>query len=320
MDPIKDKIDIQDSLEKRINQFNEEYSKELLDKIYLFIDKFKKEKGLDVLQNESIIIDKMAYEIVNDFKYKANVSNIGLLLPSFDELDEVTKRILETLNDDFDFNALNFDTEKKFVINELTHSLLRSESLSVKIGITIKKVISKSILQGGSINELKKDMELALLSNGYNEGMLSDYATQITTDAILQYTGIINGKIVKEGKFNAIGYTGSLIETSRVQCVRWRNDKNGILLFDQKQPPYGFLPDEVIWAKENGVGYGKKGTSSYVELTLNNFCQIRGGKGCRHDALPFQWNDKKQKYFEKLDANFQRERARLIEEQKNKKK
>ena len=79
-------------------------------------EKFKKEKGLYVLENESVIIDKMANEIVNDYQYKTNASNIGELLPTFDELNDVTIRILSTVNDDFDFDSLNLLPEQKFVI------------------------------------------------------------------------------------------------------------------------------------------------------------------------------------------------------------
>ena len=318
MKPIKDKIDIQDSLIKRINQFNEEYSKELLDKIYLFIEKFKKEKGLYVLENESVIIDKMANEIVNDYQYKTNASNIGELLPTFDELNDVTIRILSTVNDDFDFDSLNLLPEQKFVINELTHNLLRVESLSVKIGNTIKKIISKNLLNGGSISDLKKDMELALLSNGYNDGMLSEYATQITTDAISQYTGIINDKLAKEANLNAIGYLGSIVGNSRVQCVRWKDQKGAVLLRNEKIDKLGYLPDEINWANKYGTGYWKEGSTSFIKLTEDNFMQYRGGRGCRHDALPFHFDDKYYTRYKKMKEQYDRETLKNIESQKNK--
>ena len=320
MDPIKNKIDVQDSLINRFKQFTDDYSDELLDKIFEYIDKFARAKGFLVLEKESgFLLAEFAKKLVDDFKNSAYIGELGGLLGSFDELTDANNLLLSVLNPEFDFDALNFSKEKKLVISELTESLLRPESFKVNISNEVRKILARKLLQGGSIKDLKAELTNAVSKSSQGGGILGRYVGQITTDATLQYTGIVNDKIAKIGKFNAFGYTGSLIETSRVQCVRWRNEKNGILLFDEKQAPYGYLPDEVKWANANGTGYGKKGSTSYILLTKENFSQYRGGYNCRHDALPFQWNDKKQKYFEKLDANFQKERARLIEEQKNKK-
>jgi hypothetical protein len=307
MDPIKNKIDVQDSLINKFKKFTDDYSDELLDKIFEYIDKFARSKGFLVLEAESgFLLAEFAKKLVEDFKESKYIGELGSLLGSFDELEVANKNLLGLLNPEFDFDALNFSKEKKVVIGELTESLLRPESFKVNISNEVRKILARNVLQGGSIKNLKKELTNVVSKSNTDGGILGRYVGQITTDAVLQYGGIINDKVAKIGVFNAFGYTGSLIETSRIQCQRWKNDKKGVLLFDQKESPYGYLPDEIKWANANGTGYGRKGSTSYIELTKDNFARYRGGYNCRHEALPFQWNDRNRKYYEKLNTEFEK--------------
>lgn len=305
MDPIKNKIDVQDSLINKFKKFTDDYSDELLDKIFEYTDKFARSKGFLVLEAESgFLLAEFAKKLVEDFKDSKYIGQIGSLLGSFDELEVANKNLLGLLNPEFDFDALNFSKEKKLVIGELTESLLRPESFKVNISNEVRKILARNVLQGASIKNLKQELTNVVSKSSADGGILGRYTTQITTDAVLQYGGIINDKVAKIGNFNAFGYTGSLIETSRIQCQRWITDKKGVLLFDKKEAPNGYLPDEIKWAKANGTGYGKKDSPYYLDLRVDNFAQIRGGRNCRHEALPFKWDDKTAKYYEKLRAKF----------------
>ena len=316
-DPIKFKIDTQDRLINRFEQFNKEYAPILLDKIFEYIDKFARSKGFLVLEkNSGFLLCEFAKKLVDDFKNSTYISDIGSLLGNFDELETANKLLLSVINDNFDFDALDFSKEKKLIINELTESLLRPESFRVNIANDVRKILARNILTGAPIKDLKDELKRSVISSETGGGILGRYTTQITTDAVSQYSGIINDKLAKEVDLNAIGYLGSIIANSRVQCVRWKDQKGAVLLRKEKVAKLGYLPDEVKWANANGQGYGKKGSTSYILLTEANFMQYRGGYGCRHDAIPFHFDDKYYTRYKKLKDQYDKETLKNIESQK----
>lgn len=316
-DPIKFKIDTQDRLINRFEQFNKEYAPILLDKIFEYIDKFARSKGFLVLEkNSGFLLGEFAKKLVDDFKNSTYISDIGSLLGNFDELETANKLLLSVINDNFDFDALDFSKEKKLIINELTESLLRPESFRVNIANDVRKILARNILTGAPIKDLKDELKRSVISSETGGGILGRYTTQITTDAVSQYSGIINDKLAKEVDLNAIGYLGSIIANSRVQCVRWKDQKGAVLLRKEKVAKLGYLPDEVKWANANGQGYGKKGSTSYILLTEANFMQYRGGYGCRHDAIPFHFDDKYYTRYKKLKDQYDKETLKNIESQK----
>lgn len=316
MDLISEKSEIQNSIIFGFDQLNGEASELLLDKVFEYIDNFTRSLGKIIVDKETgFQLAEIAKKLNEDFKNSNFKSKVGKLLSSFDDIDAVTIKILETVNGEIDLSKLNFSNEKQFFINQLSDEFLR-DSFKVNIVNDIKRIIAKNIIIGSPIKDLKNELKASIGTSINKGGILGRYSQQLATDAVLQYGGIINQSVANNTKANALMYTGSLIETSRVQCKRWVNDKKGILLLDQKIAPYGYLPDEVKWAIKNGTSYGTEGKTSYIPLSITNFARYRGGYNCRHEAIPFTFNDVQLKRAERLRTNFEAQRQKLIDQNK----
>ena len=277
MDLIKEKYDIQNGIITGFDELSGDISEILLDRVFEYIDSFSRNLGKILIdKNTGFKLAEIAKKLVDDFKNSNYKSEIGKLLKSFDDIEDVSLKILNTVNDSIDLTKLGFTDEKKLIIGEISNEFLR-DSFQVNIANDIRKIIARNILTGSPIKALKEDLKNSVGTSINKGGILGRYTQQIATDAVLQYGGTINQKVAIAVKSNAYMYTGSLIETSRPQCKRWRDKYKGILLIDEKIQPYGYLPDEIKWAIENGGGYGSKGKASYIPLSLYNFAKYRGG-------------------------------------------
>lgn len=144
--------------------------------------------------------------------------------------------------------------------------------------------IVKNIIGGTTVTQLTDWVEAYCVSNEERMGTLKRYAGQVAQDALSQFDGAVNDRILTEYKLNAIRYVGSIIDDSRPQCIRWVGME--ILLLDD-------LDKEITWAYNNGSGM-IPGTNRA------NFCTARGGFRCRHTALPFKMTKSQKEEFEAL--------------------
>jgi len=183
--------------------------------------------------------------------------------------------------------AVNISNEKKLFIKNMSDQIIGYESFKIKLISKYNDVLFNGIMQNASIGELR-DSILNLSKKTVSKGSsLSIYAGQIATDTVNQYRGFVQSKIAENGRFDAWGYFGSLVEKSRPQCIRWVTDFNGVM-------PFSKLKEEVKWANKNGTGYGD------IVLTEKNFPTIRGGHNCRHNVIAIVQNDKAEKYLNSL--------------------
>lgn len=294
--------------QKLADKTQDELLKVILDKL----TKLSSRRGTLVFNDESANeINQLIKEIYRDFDFKNYQDGIGGLLRNVNDIGKTTIELTSLINESLD--NLDFTSEKKFIINEISEALATPESFKVNILGDVRRIIAKRILLQSSIADLKEELKASLTASQQNAGTLGRYVGQVTKDAVYQYQGRINQAIKQKFGLDAYNYIGSLMKTSRPQCRKWIEEYSGVLLIDTKPETnkVGYLPDEVKWAKENGSGYGTKGKPYYLDLTVENFPTIRGGYNCNHKAIPFRMSERQMSRVVKLQKEYAKEMERL---------
>lgn len=306
MEPVKSKIEAQNNIIQSFEQLANHEDERLYEIIISIL-----EKRLNV-SNGRIIFDDNSYVelgvIVKDIieKYKAGdyTPEVSKLLRSFSDITQTTLDVNALFNDESKLSDINFSNEKQYIINELSDRLGSAKTFEYNIVSEIRQMISRSLVTQESLSDLKTLLKNTIIAKQGKPGIIGRYVNQITTDAVMQYTGIINTKIKEELDLDAIRYIGSIIDTSRPQCIRWIS-KGGVLL-QKRSETNMYLQEEIKWAKVNGSGYGKPGKSYYIDLNSDNFLTYRGGYGCRHEAIAFRYTKQKEDYLKKLQMQHQK--------------
>lgn len=292
MSIIKDNID---STEEYIlesvgvsKKIEREYWQIILDQL----DKLDSEAGTLIFGKKSAdTINEIMLAIRKAIEKGGYRNELSKVLKQIGEVDEAGLKVIEALND----RSIDISTvlDRDFLGREIVERISSPESFKTNIENEVRRIIAKNIYFQSSIKTLKDELKEAVISSTNNGGILSRYVSQVATDTVYQYKGAVNQRIEQKYGLNAISYLGSIIETSRPQCIRWVEDFNGILLKEKiEDTTFAYLPDEVKWARNNGKGYGEEGKAYYLDLTVNNFIVIRGGYGCRHEAIPFKYSEK----------------------------
>lgn len=265
-----------------------EYWQIILDQL----DKLDSEAGILIFGKKSAdTINEIMLAIRKAIEKGGYRNELSKVLKQIGDVDEAGLKVIEALND----RSIDISTvlDRDFLGKEIVERIASPESFKTNIENEVRRIIGKNIYFQSSIKTLKDELKEAVLSSTNNGGILSRYVTQVATDTVYQYKGTVNQKIEEKYNLNAISYLGSIIRTSRPQCIRWVEDFHGIILKDKiEDSKFAYLPNEVKWAKTNGKGYGEKGKPYYLDLTVNNFTVIRGGYGCRHEAIPFKYSEK----------------------------
>lgn len=286
------------TIEKIITEKGKLYDlKELLSSVKLMqresfkdaIDFYIREKAL----TENLSFDKrgsVAATAVNQWEKrlsKALTTNktyneeIKNYIRSFDSIEKLNEKLHRSLNN-LDISGIEklAARQKKELVGNIAkgitgeiHVNLQGEELRRQFTKPVKRLIYENVLLGTSETETRKILKDYILGNKERLGQLERWAGQITRDSLSQYDGFINDMVRKKYDLNAIRYVGSLIKTSRAQCIRWVRKKGGILKISE-------LQKEIKWAYSNGNGM-------IPGTTPENFSRYRGGWACRHEAIPF---------------------------------
>lgn len=293
------------------NQFSLQFEKELYGRLLELVNRLTNKRGNLVLDEDTFKeIVYIVGQLSTKYKDFAPKSKVADILRDFSEFDKVAKNMSSFVNGDLDFDKLNLAPRKELFIGNIAADLGSPESFKNNVADKIRKVITKRVILGSTTKELISDLRAA---TSPETGLLSQYVKQVVTDSTYQYQGAINQEIYDTFEMDAIGYLNSLKTTSRPQCIRWINEKNGLLLKERidQDLVYGVLSEEIKWARSNGKGYGTPDKPYYLDLTEENFLIVRGGYGCEHEATPFKKSIKALERMDRLKKDFDKYRATL---------
>lgn len=260
---------------------------EILDEAYAALEaaiKDKQGKFLDVLIDVMAKLEQVDGRVTDSAKNKRLIGAInqfigeaikkaGLEKPvlefvkNFEKINEYLTALHQEVNA-IEIEKSFFTPFQRIATQAVIQDMLGVDSFSV-IARSVRQSMINAILSGGDLATLQRELRATFLGqNGVSA--LQRHYIQVSRDTIGTYNGMINQALIQKYEFDAIQYVGSLVKDSRPQCRRWV--KMGSI--DMKD-----LKNEIQWAYDNGSGM-KPGT------TVDNFCVLRGGYSCRHEAIP----------------------------------
>ena len=226
------------------------------------------------------LLGELRGELVKIFERSEYKSGVSAYLNSFDTVENASIEILEDWSK-VPAKILKLTAEKKIAIDNISRRLLNPFEVETNFVLPIQNMMYRSITFGATYQETEAALLEIITGNSAKAGFMERYATQITRDALNQYSGTINQKAVKEFDMDGFRYIGSLIEDSRKTCVDLVNGSGALADLSLGGNSYRVedVP-KIIKLCENNPGW-IDGTNE------GNFFTNRGGYNCRHDAIPF---------------------------------
>jgi hypothetical protein len=219
--------------------------------------------GLRLTAANAKRLNKLGREISEALKTQKYSSAVTNYLREFSELEKLMIDKHQFIN--------SISIPKGFFNDLKQHSLTFAEERLIGEGFDrafvdpLMERVGNLVLTGADFGDIEAELA-AHITEGSSS--LSRYLGQIATDTINQYNGAMDQRIGREFGLEWLVYSGSIIATSRPQCVRWAGKR----YIHQSQ-----LPAEIRWANNQGSGM-------IPGTTASTFVINTGGYRCRHDA------------------------------------
>lgn len=238
-------------------------------------------------------IEDLIYKEVKDSNYEENVTKYLMLFSKIE--DAVSKEQAERNN--LKAKAIkdlwnNVDTKTQF-LDKVVYDLGQGgiKDYFVK---GLAKVVREANYFNLTIDDATAKLSKVLLDDDYTKR----YIRAVAMDSLNQYAGAINDAVRVAYDLSDLLYIGNVIETTRPICDHIRGTMKGRLTSEQlketlnKYCPNGIPSDKKItYETVSGEKHTAKMGSGMIEGTnFNNFAQLRGGHGCRHEGV---WVKKK---------------------------
>lgn len=195
---------------------------------------------------------------------RAYLKKVDLYLNSFSKVKGITDGFFSGIASTFNPNKSIFKNILKFNV-DLTRNSLTKSGINQNVIEPILNLVSKSVTSGGLIEDLEKDLRLHILGDNQRLGSLERYTSQITRDALNQYSRNYNQSVSMNLGLVWYFYSGSIIEDTRSYC-RERAGK----YFHKKEV-------EDVPAQWPGRIPGTNSSNIFV---------FAGGFNCRHIWMP----------------------------------
>ena len=226
------------------------------------------------------LLGELRGQLVKIFERNEYKSGVSAYLNSFDTVENVSVEILEDWSK-VPAKKLKLTAEKKIAIDNISRRLLNPFEVETNFVLPVQNMMYRAITFGATYQETEAALLEIIVGNSTKAGFMERYATQITRDALNQYSGTVNQKAVKEFEMDSFRYVGSLIEDSRKTCVDLVNGSGALADLSQGRNSYKVEDiDKIIKLCENNPGW-------IAGTTEATFFINRGGYNCRHDAIPF---------------------------------
>ena len=242
------------------------------------------------ITNEDLAgLEDLIYKEVKDSDYEENISNyLGLIVALEDAISKQQQEInnIKAKNIKDLWNGLN---KKEFLINKIVYDL-GAGGIKDYFVKGIAQVVRDAAFFNLTIDDAADRLGKVLIDDDYT----NRYLRQTAGDALAQYKGAINDAVRVAYELDDFLYIGNTIETTRPLCAHLRDDLKGKITKEQliatldKYCPNGKPSDKPItYTTVSGEKHTKKMGSGLIEGTrYDNFGQLRGGYGCRHEAIP----------------------------------
>lgn len=270
--------------------------KRMYKRMIKFLYENQKDGKVNISKEKLAGLEDILYKDVKDSEYQAQLLKY---LTLFNQLsNSISQQQAE-------INQLKVDEVNKLWSNSDLNKNIMEKVVYDMGGQGIKQVFVKGLADAiRDTNFFNYDTETAVnyvkkfvVENSYTDR----YLKQTVSDALHQFQGAMNNQIRIAHGFKRMRYVTGVIETSRPFCVHMKSYPNHIYTEDEIKKaldeycPNGKPSETLVKGKrkytdKNGnvtfkEAMVRKGSGMIEGTVFDNFTQLVGGHGCRHEAI-----------------------------------
>lgn len=297
-----DKISLIAQAERNLTRELETLDREILNEIIKIYSSFIVNDLLEFDAAKAALIEDQIIAAIKNSSYKNTVNSY---VSNFDAITEMNRILHRDLNKVDIMSVVNENNKISAFITQIESSLkgtpstiyqvkdaagnitrvpIRNSSLNELIK-PLAEQIRKDIILGTSFESATNAIQGAIMSKNLG---LSQWAGQITKDALNQADGLQQDEIRKEFGFTKLRYQGTVKDTTRPFCYHMllepRMDIERVQSLLGEHIPSG-IPSQSITSRTANGKPQKKGSGMIPGTDISNFTIYRGGRGCRHSAV-----------------------------------
>ena len=270
-------------IESSISSFNgtmPQVQKKIYDRVTLLMKDLVIKDGKLVNTVSNIkAISKLKFDIENIILDKNYIGNVADFANSFETVTALQYSYFKAL--ELDFTPVKVLEAIKNDAIEATVTSLTESGISANLTEPIQEILRRNITTGGSFSELSDELRSFILSDEQSLGALERYTSQITTDALNQYSATYNHVVADDLGLEWFQYVGSNLTTTREFC-KVLTEKRWVHKSELPEIVKGHIDSHNVKINsKTGVWYGGIPGTTPQNLPVN-----RGGYNCGHQLYP----------------------------------
>jgi len=285
--PSPDSIinDIQDLLEKRVNDFSDampEVQRQAYKEVLILakdLDTASDGTIKPTLKNVKMIakIKQRLNEVILDGKYYKELDKV---VSTYDQITKLQNAYFTSMVGEFTVPVVLAEVQKQSM--EIIIESMGKEGMNAGVINRVRDILNKNVTTGGKIDDFIEEVRIYLNDTPDGDGALKKYSKQIVTDALNQYSAQYHQLISDDLGFKFYKYVGTLVKDSREFCKKIIEAKKGCMpvihISQFSELLAGRICGEQIHInKKSGLPDGLiKGTNT------SNIFVNRGGWQCGH--------------------------------------
>lgn len=238
------------------------------------------------------VIDERVLVALNDFadRYLGAFTEsepyrgaVGQYLKNFDDIQELMERFQRSKG--LDLRQARLGAVHEVVVNEILNRYSEN-GLNPGFVQPMRELLFNNITGGLSKTEAMAQLREFIQGGKDTTGKLQRYLEQTAQQGVDSYTGAVNVRIMQTFDINTMIVSGSLIDTSSVQCRFVINELNGIL-------------DREDWPEVEDIA----GDELIEGTTFDNLPFNKLHWGCRHEFTPAVLSEAERRNISKPKTN-----------------
>ena len=223
------------------------------------------------------------------------------LLKDFDQVEKISKKILESDND-LDLKDFNLSAEKQITIEEISTGLLNDAMLEANLRTPLKKMLYRYVTTGMPIDKAERELRSFILTDKESLGFAERYVKVLTMESLSRFDGTINQRVATDYKLDGFRFLGSNIKTTEPQCLGLTKASGEFAQYEVNgKYRVEDLPKIIALMK-------RVAKSTHKNLDPSNFFILRSHWGCRHQIIPTKLLQSDKDEFEKRNGGKVRRR------------
>lgn len=155
------------------------------------------------------------------FKNSTYTAKVKAFFKNFEKVEglnlEISKRVNDINTKDFDFSK-----QRKELIEEISDALITTNIIETEFTNPLRKILRRNIEANAKVSDIESALK-EFVKGTTTKGKIVGRVRQIAVDAVSQHAGLVQTEIQKKYQFDGFMMVGSLIATSRKNCVEMIN-------------------------------------------------------------------------------------------------